>query len=76
MSANVAHVLDTSALLVYYLKENGWEVVHQLIFDATCQLSDLAGVPSPAFRFNKHPSPKSRGYGPLPCFAGEGHSSR
>ena len=34
----VTHVLDTSALLAYYLKENGWEVVHQLIFDATCQL--------------------------------------
>jgi predicted nucleic acid-binding protein len=36
MSADVTHVLDTSALLAYYLKENGWEVVHQLIFDATC----------------------------------------
>lgn len=33
----VTHILDTSALIAYYLKENGWEVVHQLIFDATCQ---------------------------------------
>ncbi len=32
----VTHVLDTSALIAYYLKENGWEIVHQLIFDATC----------------------------------------
>lgn len=27
----VTHVLDTSALIAYYLKENGWEIVHQLI---------------------------------------------
>lgn len=60
MSADVTHVLDTSALLAYYLKENGWEVVHQLIFDATCQprvssatwlefqvrLSDLTNIPA------------------------------
>jgi predicted nucleic acid-binding protein len=36
MSADVTHVLDTSALLAYYLKESGWEVVHRFIFDATC----------------------------------------
>ncbi len=59
MITGVTHVLDTSALIAYYLKENGWEVVHQLIFDATCQprvssvtwleldvrLSDLASDP-------------------------------
>ena len=36
MSADATHVLDTSALLAYYLKESGWEVVHRLIFDAAC----------------------------------------
>ncbi len=37
MKSDATHVLDTSALLAYYLKENGWEVVHQIIFDATCR---------------------------------------
>lgn len=36
MNPTVTHVLDTSALLAYYLKENGWEVVHDLIFNPEC----------------------------------------
>lgn len=44
MSASVTHILDTSALLAYYLKENGWDLVHQLIFDETCQLRVSSGT--------------------------------
>ena len=43
MSNQITHLLDTSAVLAYYLKESGWDVVHELVFatDTTLAVSSL-----------------------------------
>jgi predicted nucleic acid-binding protein len=44
MSSRVTHLLDTSALLAYYLREAGWETVEEILFSpsATVAISSLS----------------------------------
>ena len=39
MSAKITRLLDTSAVLAYFLKEPGWELVHDLVFAADVSIA-------------------------------------